>query len=89
MYLGILATLAGDHERAEAWFEQALALNTRMGAASWVEHTRYHRARMLLARDGPGDRTEARRALDEIERSAEALGLARLSRLVGEALAAR
>ena len=49
-YLGMTATVLGDWERAEAHFQTALALNTRLGARTWLAHTAYWYARMLLAR---------------------------------------
>ena len=38
-YLGMTATVLGDWERAEAHFQTALALNTRLGARTWLAHT--------------------------------------------------
>lgn len=85
MYLGILATTTGDYQRADQWFEQALAANARMVAPSWMAHTRYHHARMLIARDGSGDRAAALRLLDDAAHSAKELGMIRLTRLIAEA----
>ena len=59
-YLGILATLAMDWDAAGRHFERALALNARMRARPWIAHTQADYARMLLGRDAPGDREEAR-----------------------------
>jgi DNA-binding CsgD family transcriptional regulator len=50
-YLGMLAATLGESERAEEHFENALALNRRMGAATWLAHTAYEYGRFLLARD--------------------------------------
>jgi DNA-binding SARP family transcriptional activator/tetratricopeptide (TPR) repeat protein len=85
MYLGILAGTTGDHERAEAWFEQAVEANGRMGAAPWVAHTRYHWGRLLLRRGRAADAERATGLLDEAERAATALGMTRLRRLTAEA----
>jgi uncharacterized protein HemY len=63
-YLGILAATLTRWDDASRHFEQAIAMNTRMGAAPWVAHTQADYARMLCARDGPGDTqkvTELRR----------------------------
>ncbi|HET9938148.1 MAG TPA: LuxR C-terminal-related transcriptional regulator, partial [Gaiella sp.] len=49
-YLGMTASVLGDWERAEVHFQAALALNTRLGARTWLAHTAYWYARMLLAR---------------------------------------
>lgn len=56
-YLGMTASVLRDWERAEAHFQAALALNTRLGARTWLAHTAYWYARMLLARGRPGTRT--------------------------------
>ena len=55
-YLGTTAAVLGDWERAEAHFQSALALNTRLGARTWLAHTAYGYARMLLARGTADDR---------------------------------
>ena len=49
-YLGMAASVLGEWERAEEHFRAALALNTRLGARTWLAHTAYWYARMLLAR---------------------------------------
>ena len=49
-YLGMLATTLGEWERAEDHFERAIELNRRMGAVTWLAHTAYEYARLLLAR---------------------------------------
>ena len=59
-YLGILATLAANWDAAGRHFEIALAANARVQARPWIAHTQADYARMLLGRDGPGDREEAR-----------------------------
>jgi class 3 adenylate cyclase/tetratricopeptide (TPR) repeat protein len=54
-YLGSLATTMGRWDQAERHFEDALAMNSAMGARPWLAHTQYQYARMLLARDQAGD----------------------------------
>jgi predicted ATPase/DNA-binding CsgD family transcriptional regulator len=49
-YLGMLCTTLGEWEQAEHHFEHALELNQAMGARTWLAHTEYHYARMLLER---------------------------------------
>ena len=49
-YLGMLAGTLGEWELAEEHFEQALAANLAMEAKTWLAHTNYEYARMLLAR---------------------------------------
>ncbi len=70
-YLGTIATVLGEWDDAEARFQSALALNTRLGARTWLAHTAYGYARMLLARGAKDDRSHARAQLGL------ALGLAR------------
>jgi DNA-binding CsgD family transcriptional regulator len=50
-YLGMLAATLGAWDRAEMHFERAMALNRRMGAATWLAHTAYEYGRMLAGRD--------------------------------------
>src|SRR5262249_31167196 len=57
--LGVLATLLGRYDDAERHFEKALEMNARIRARIWVAHTQHDYARMLTARDGPGDREKA------------------------------
>jgi DNA-binding CsgD family transcriptional regulator/tetratricopeptide (TPR) repeat protein len=73
-YLGMLAATLGEWQRAEQHFEHALAMNRQMDAATWLAHTQYEYARMLLAR---GDREPRRAAalLGEAERLARQIGL--------------
>jgi DNA-binding SARP family transcriptional activator/tetratricopeptide (TPR) repeat protein len=66
--LGILATLLRRFADAERHFDDALRMNTRMGAKPWVAHTEHDYAHMLAARDQPGDR---RRALELTARALE------------------
>jgi DNA-binding SARP family transcriptional activator len=59
-YLGMLATTTRRWQQAERHFEEALAMNARMGALPWVALTRHDYARMLHARGAPGDGERAR-----------------------------
>lgn len=61
--LGVLAATISRFDDAERHFRAALAMNERMGARPWVAHTEHDYARMLLARDAPGDREKARELL--------------------------
>lgn len=78
--LGLLATTLSRWEEAERHFREAFAMNQRMGARPWAARTRYDHARMLLARDRPGDREEARELLAETFRSASETGLTGIAR---------
>jgi DNA-binding CsgD family transcriptional regulator len=59
-YLGMLASTLGNWERAYAHFEQAIELNRRMGARTWLAHTDYQYARALIASGrGADERVQA------------------------------
>jgi DNA-binding CsgD family transcriptional regulator len=73
-YLGMLAATLGESERAEEHFERAMELNRRMGAVTWLAHTAYQYARMLLAR-GPGEHHRAGALLGEAAALAERIGM--------------
>ncbi len=49
-YLGMLASMLGQHDEADAWFAQAAAANERMGACPWLARTLFEHARALRAR---------------------------------------
>jgi DNA-binding CsgD family transcriptional regulator len=73
-YLGMLATTLGEWDRAEEHFERGMELNRRMGAVTWLAHTAYEYARLLLARD-PGQRGRAGALLGEAAMLAERIGM--------------
>ena len=77
-HLGMLAATMHDWERAELHFEAALRLNRRMQAVTWLAHTRYEYARMLLARRRPGDAERASDLLEHVHRTATRTGLSAL-----------
>jgi DNA-binding CsgD family transcriptional regulator len=83
-YLGMLSSLLGDWDRAEAHFHAALALDTRLGARTWLAHTAYEYARMLLARGSRDDRVQAQVQLGLAMRLARSIGLAALARRASE-----
>jgi DNA-binding CsgD family transcriptional regulator len=83
-YLGMTAAVLGDWERAEDHFHAALALNTRLGARTWLAHTAYGYARMLLARNAGDDRTHARGQLGLALGLAQTIGLPGLARRASE-----
>ena len=58
-FLGSLARLTGDAAAAQRHLEAALALNGVFGAPTWLAHTRFELARVLLER---GDTTIGTRA---------------------------
>lgn len=75
-FLGSLARLTGDDAAAQRHLEAALALNGVFGAATWLAHTRFELARVLLER---GDTTLARVLLDSATADAQRLGMHALS----------
>ena len=64
-YLGILAATRRRWDEAGMHFEDAIAMNARMGARPWLAHTQHDYARMLLARARTHDRESARDLLDQ------------------------
>ena len=74
-YLGMLAATMERWEEAAQHFEDALAMNTRMRARPWLAHTQHEYAKMLLARNQPGDREEATALLNMALTTARELGM--------------
>ena len=64
-YLGILAATRRRWDEAGMHFEDAVAMNARMGARPWLAHTQHDYARMLLARARTRDRESARDLLNQ------------------------
>ncbi len=73
-YLGMLASTLGERERADRHFEQAMELNRRMGASTWLAHTAYEYARHLL-RPSDADDERAAALLAEASELAARIGL--------------
>jgi ATP/maltotriose-dependent transcriptional regulator MalT len=82
--LGVLAAALGRRTAAARHFEQAIALNARMGGRPWMAHTQVDCAAMLLdpAHGTPADRPRALALLDEASAAARELGMARLAERV-------
>jgi tetratricopeptide (TPR) repeat protein len=74
-HLGLLAFTISRFDDAARHFDEALAMNARMGARPWLAHTQGDYARMLLARDGPGDRDRAQELLDAAATTYRKLGM--------------
>jgi tetratricopeptide (TPR) repeat protein len=79
LFLGLLATTLRRWDDAEAHFQEALAMNTRLGARPWFAHTGLGYAEMLLARNLPGDARKAWDLLVGSQPIAEELGLGSLT----------
>ncbi len=84
-YLGTLSAVLGQWQRAESHFDAALALNRRLGARTWLAHTTFEYARMLLSRRERDDLEHAAALLGEASALADAIGMralgARIDRL--------
>jgi tetratricopeptide (TPR) repeat protein len=74
--LGLLATVLGRFSDAVRHFDEALRMNTTMGAQPSIAHTEYDYARMLAARGEPGDRE---RAIDRAAARSSAIAVWRWS----------
>jgi DNA-binding CsgD family transcriptional regulator len=74
-YLGLLAATMEHWQNAEEHFEDALAMNTRMGARPWLAHTQYDYATMLSARNQAGDAEQAAGLLQDALLTARELGM--------------
>src|SRR5688500_10665388 len=74
-FLGQLSATMGQWQEAESHFDQALAMNARMGTKPWLAHTQFQYARMLLERSIAGDIERARTLLDESETISRQLGM--------------
>jgi hypothetical protein len=77
-YLGMLHTVLGHYDAAEAYFEQAVALERRVGGRVFVPRTRYWQARWHLARARDGDDDAAQQLLARVASETWELGMARL-----------
>ncbi len=77
-YLGVLAATMGRFVEAALHFESAIELNTRMAARPRLAHTQLAYAKMLLARDEPGDVAQAIGLLGLTLETAQELGMKRV-----------
>jgi DNA-binding SARP family transcriptional activator/tetratricopeptide (TPR) repeat protein len=81
-YLGVLASTEWRWDDATAHFEDALAMNERMGAWPWLAYTKCDYAAMLLSRAATGDKRRATALMAEAAHTAQDLGLNGLSSLL-------
>jgi hypothetical protein len=77
-YLGMLATTLRRPNEAGSHFDEALAMNMRLGARPLVAWTRADHARLLLELGGKADRARGNELLDAAERTAVELDMPRL-----------
>jgi hypothetical protein len=84
--LGLLTTLLGRYDEADAYFADAVDRQDRMSSRGTVVHTRIAWAAMLLQRNAAGDVERARRLLQEAKAGARAVGIpaveARIDRML-------
>jgi tetratricopeptide (TPR) repeat protein len=64
-YLGLLAATAGLFDLAASHFQDALAMNHRMGARPWTARTQHDYAHLLLVRNKAEDSHRARELLHQ------------------------
>ncbi|MDP9236731.1 MAG: alpha/beta fold hydrolase [Chloroflexota bacterium] len=77
--LGILAGTMSRLDDAQRHFEDALRMNTRMGARPYVARTQLDYARMLRKRDAPADAARARELLEQALATAREIGMAKVA----------
>jgi len=87
-HLGLLATTLDRYDEADARFRAAAETHSRIGAPTWLARTELEWARLLLRRDGPGDRDRARQLLGRALDTAHQLDLATVARRAGRLLEA-
>jgi len=85
-YLGLLASVEADWDRATGHFDHAHALNARMGARPWSARTEYDYAQALMARRAPGDSARAAELLEASLAMSQELGLQALAVSASSAL---
>jgi len=73
--LGALATTLGRFDDAERHFEDAIAMNRKLRAPTWVADAQCNYGDMLLRRNGPGDRDRAVALLNEALAFAKECGM--------------
>jgi tetratricopeptide (TPR) repeat protein len=86
-YLGLAALTVGDLPAAERHLHDALELNARIGARPWMARTQTDLARVLVARDRPGDREQAIELLEAALGTARRFGMTVFAQRAGEDLA--
>src|SRR5262249_49631901 len=86
--LGLLATVLARYDDAARHFESALQMNAHIRARVWLAHTQHDYARMLVARDGPGDRARATALAAQALATAREVGMKPLEAQVVELRAA-
>jgi tetratricopeptide (TPR) repeat protein len=83
-YLGALATTLERWHEAEQHFEDAIAMNARLGARLWLAHTQYQYATMLLLAGRSSDRARATELFHSALLTASELGMRALEERLNE-----
>jgi tetratricopeptide (TPR) repeat protein len=86
-YLGLLASARSRWAEAELHLQEALEMNTRMGAVTWLARTQHHYGALLVARGRAIDREYARELLHQALATADRLGMLSLAEQVRACLA--
>jgi tetratricopeptide (TPR) repeat protein len=81
-YLGQLATVLGDWDRAEEHFEKAMEVNQKMHAWPWLAWTRNDYSRMLRQRGRYNDAENADKLLEITLDSAARLNMVALTKAI-------
>jgi tetratricopeptide (TPR) repeat protein len=81
--LGLLAMTLSRFDDAERHFQHALMMNAQIRSPLWIAHTQHDYARMLLARNKPGDHDTALDLLEQALATAAQLGLTALAEKAG------
>ena len=74
-YLGLLSSTMRRFDEAEVHYQNALAMNERLGARPWLADTQNDYAQTLLARGNQGDPEQARNLLEAAQATYRALGM--------------
>jgi hypothetical protein len=83
---GLLATVLGRYDDAQAHFAEAIEVQDAMGARGTVVHTRLAWARMLLRRGRGPDRPKARTLLEEAKSGAREVNIPAVETHINELL---
>jgi predicted ATPase len=86
-YLGLLDAMLLRWDEAESHFDEAIEASRRLRARPFECQTQYEYGRMLLARNGSGDREAASSLLAESVKTADELGMLAVSADARAALA--
>ena len=74
-YLGQLASVLSRWDAAEAHFQRAMEIDSRIAATTWLAHTQFWYSRMLVDRGRPEDIESARNLVDAAASTAAKVGL--------------